>query len=139
MKGKPRWLQVLLILAAVLLIALNRADLLGMLMPESAPSQGYERRVDDGELHWGNIGTLQDHFDRHGADFDARDPEDYARQAHAFYLDREQFQVKTDIDGTLRIYDAQTNAFGAYSAEGATKTYFKPVGGQAYFDRQPGE
>ncbi|MCL2812060.1 MAG: hypothetical protein FWD25_09270 [Clostridia bacterium] len=121
MKNKPnksRWVQILILLVALLLLALNY--------------------IGESPLHWGNINTLQDHFDRHGPAFDAMDAEDYARQAHAFYLNREQHQVKTDTDGTVRIYDATTNAFGAYNADGTTRTYFKPSNGQAYFDRQPG-
>jgi len=119
MKNKARWIQVLILLVALLLFVLNRAD--------------------DSPLHWGNIHTLQDHFDRHGAAFDARDAEDYARQAHGFYVSRDQYQVKTDTNGTVRIYDAVTNTFGAYNADGTTRTYFKPSNGQAYFDRQPGQ
>jgi len=33
---------------------------------------------------WGNYSTLPDHFARHGADFHARDAEDYARMAWEF-------------------------------------------------------
>src|SRR5437879_856269 len=33
---------------------------------------------------WGNMATLQDHFERHGRDFRAKDPEDYARMAWEF-------------------------------------------------------
>jgi len=118
---------MLVVLAVLLAAALVRAN-----APEP-PAPG------DGQLHWGNPRTLEDHFQRHGADFSAESPEDYARQAHAFYLNREQHQLKTDAGGTMRVYDAATNAFGAYNADGATKTYFKPGNGQAYFDRQPGD
>lgn len=139
MKSKSRWIQVLIVLIAVLLIVLNRAVVFDVPAPEGVPSAHNKQQADDSPLHWGNLRTLQDHFERHGADFDARDGEDYARQAHAFYVNRAQYQVKTDTDGTVRIYDAATNAFGAYNANGTTRTYFKPGNGQAYFDRQPGE
>jgi len=91
---------------------------------------------------WGNSQTLQDHFDRHGADFKATDPADYAAKAHAFYLESKtdkNIQVKVDQAGVRRIYDPRTNSFGAYNADGTTKTYFKPTNGQAYFDSQPGK
>ena len=139
MKNKPRWIQTLALLAALLLIILSRAGILDPSAPEeAAPPATAAQHIAGGQLHWGNPETLQDHFKRHGADFDATDPEDYARQAHAFYLDRERHQVKTDTDGAVRVYDAATNAFGAYRADGAARTYFKPDNGQAYFDRQPG-
>ena len=121
---------MLVVLAALLAIALTQVN---------APPGHDQQQAGDGQLHWGNPKTLEDHFQRHGADFEAENPEDYARQARAFYLNRDQYQIKTDADGTARIYDAATNAFGAYNADGTTKTYFKPGNGQAYFDRQPGE
>ncbi len=88
---------------------------------------------------WGNPSTLEDHFVRHGADFRARNEEDYARQAHQL-LQRartSRLPAKRDADGTLRIFDPRTGAFGAYNADGTTRTYFKPDS-PTYFDRQPG-
>lgn len=88
---------------------------------------------------WGHIDTLADHFARHGRDFNARDADDYAAQAAAF-LQRAKtvgLPAKRDADGSLRIFDSGTGAFGAYNADGTTRTYFKP-GNRDYFDRQPG-
>jgi len=88
---------------------------------------------------WGRPETLDDHFARHGRDFKARDAADYAQQAHLF-LDRAKttgLPAKRDSDGTLRVFDPRTGAFGAYNSDGTTKTYFKP-GSRDYFDRQPG-
>jgi pyocin large subunit-like protein len=89
---------------------------------------------------WGRPETLPDHFARHGRDFGARDPDDYAAQAHAF-LERAKaggLPAKRDHDGSLRIYDPSTGAFAAYNPDGTTKTFFKP-GSPHYFDHQPGE
>jgi hypothetical protein len=89
---------------------------------------------------WGSVRTLQDHFDRHGADFRATSPDDYARQAWEFLqrAQREGLPAKVDdTDGTLRVWDPKTGAFAAYNRDGTTKTYFKP-GSPGYFDRQPG-
>ncbi|MEI9894420.1 MAG: hypothetical protein WDN28_11195 [Chthoniobacter sp.] len=99
-----------------------------------APVTGHAREA------WGRPETLPDHFARHGADFHARDPDDYAAQAAAF-LQRakaEGLPAKRDRDGSLRIYDRATDTFGAYNADGTAKTFFKP-GSDSYFDRQPGE
>ncbi|CAB4243600.1 Pyocin large subunit-like protein (fragment) [Methylacidimicrobium sp. AP8] len=51
--------------------------------------------------------------------------------------------TKIDSEGVIRIYDPATNTFGSYNADGTTRTFYKPYGGepkkaQAYFDRQPG-
>jgi pyocin large subunit-like protein len=89
---------------------------------------------------WGRPETLPDHFARHGRDFGARDADYYAAQAHAF-LDHAKtlgLPAKRDRDGSLRVYEAATGTFGAYNANGTTKTFFKP-GSPTYFDRQPGE
>lgn len=89
---------------------------------------------------WGSIASLQDHFDRHGADFKATSPDDYAAQAWLF-LQRakaEGLPMKLDAeDGTLRVWEPKTRSFAAYNRDGTTKTFFKPSNPQ-YWDRQPG-
>lgn len=89
--------------------------------------------------NWGNPKTLQDHFDRHGGDFGAADPQDYAGKANEFYQNRDEYLIKTDEHGVKRIYDPETNTFGAYNKNGSTRSFFKPSGNQGYFDRQPGK
>jgi hypothetical protein len=88
---------------------------------------------------WGSMRTLQDHFDRHGADFGSKDPDDYARQAWLFLqrARREGLPAKRDADGVLRVYDPATREFAAYNRDGTTRTYFKP-GRRDYFRDQPG-
>jgi hypothetical protein len=99
-----------------------------------------KRVVPPTERTWGSMRTLQDHFDRHGADFRATSPDDYARQAWEF-LQRakvEGLPAKIDdSDGTLRVWDPKTRAFAAYNRDGTSKTYFKP-NSPDYFARQPG-
>jgi hypothetical protein len=88
---------------------------------------------------WGNPATLARHFADHGADFSATSAEDYASQASQF-LERSQAEgVSTKIDpsGTIRAYDPASNTFGAYNANGTTRTFFQPTS-PTYFARQPG-
>ncbi|MBN9491573.1 MAG: hypothetical protein J0H44_30415 [Alphaproteobacteria bacterium] len=77
---------------------------------------------------WGRPSTLAKHFTDHGADFAATDEEDYARQAQAFRQRALQKGLPTKIDpnGISRIYDPITNIFGAYNANGTTRTFYKP-------------
>lgn len=89
---------------------------------------------------WGNPASLRDHFDRHGPDFSAKNPDDYARMA-ADFLRRAKtdgLPAKMDSDGVLRVFDPKTRAFGAYNADGTTRTFFKPRS-RDYFERQPGK
>ncbi|MFC3789839.1 polymorphic toxin-type HINT domain-containing protein [Paenibacillus sp. GCM10012307] len=87
---------------------------------------------------WGNPKTLQDHYDRHGADFGVKTPDAYAKKANDFFNDRKKYQIKTDTDGTIRVYDSKTNTFGSYNADGTTKTFYKPAS-PTYWNRQPGK
>lgn len=88
---------------------------------------------------FGNAAKLEDHFVRHGADFGATSAEDYAGRASEF-LQRSQrggLPTKIDEEGVIRAYDPKTNSFGAYNANGTTRTFFKPRS-PTYFQRQPG-
>ena len=83
--------------------------------------------------------SLPDHFARHGADFRAKDADDYARMAWEFGQRAKQggLLVKADDDGTRRVFDPKSGAFAAYNRDGTTKTFFKP-NSRDYFARQPG-
>ena len=60
------------------------------------------------------------------------------QRGNELYRNKDKHQTKVDTDGTVRVYDPETNTFGSYTSDGKTKTIFKPSGGQGYFDRQPG-
>jgi hypothetical protein len=88
---------------------------------------------------WANLASLPDHFARHGRDFGAKDPDEYARLAWEF-LQRakaEGLPGKQDETGVVRVFDPMNGAFAAYNRDGKTKTFFKP-GSRDYFSRQPG-
>jgi len=90
---------------------------------------------------WGDRWSLQDHYNRHGADFGATSPDDYAAKAWLF-LQRakdEGLAAKLDeSDGTIRVWEGRTRAFAAYNRDFTTKTFFRPGSGD-YFNRQPGK
>ena len=107
--------------------------------PPTKPAPTPTHKAPPARVTWGNYGSLQDHFVRHGPDFQSHDAEDYARQAWRF---RQQayasgLPMKLDTDGSLRVFDPATGAFAAFNRDGTTKTYFKP-GSRDYFARQPG-
>lgn len=88
---------------------------------------------------WSNSRTLADHFARHGKDFGARNPTDYAQKASDFLQRgiKDKLPTKVDKDGVIRMYDPKSNTFGAYNPDGTTRTLFKPTS-PTYFERQPG-
>jgi hypothetical protein len=107
--------------------------------PATKPAPTPAQKAPPARVTWGDYGSLEDHFVRHGPDFSARDAGDYARQAWAF---RQRayatgLPMKLDDDGTVRVFDPATGAFAAYNRNGTTRTYFKP-GSRDYFARQPG-
>ena len=109
-------------------------------VPSATASTAPARPAPPARQTWGNMASLPDHFERHGHDFQAKDAEDYARQAWEFQQRArwEKLPMKVDEDGVLRIYDPKTRAFAAYNRDGTTKTYFKPQS-RDYFERQPGQ
>ncbi len=77
---------------------------------------------------WGNPATLGRHFADHGADFGASSADEYASQASQF-LQRSQAEglpTRIDANGVIRTYDPATKEFGAFNANGTTRTYFVP-------------
>jgi hypothetical protein len=91
-------------------------------------------------LIWGNLGSLQDHFNRHGPDFRSTSPDDYAAKAWLFleHAKRDGLPMKwDDTDQTLRVWEGSTRTFAAYDRHGKARTFFKPSNPD-YWNRQPG-
>lgn len=111
----------------------------GKASPPRATESTAESKAPPARQTWANVATLRDHFERHGPDFAASSPEDYAAQAWRFLqrAKKEGLPAKLDPEGTLRVWDPRSRAFAAYNGQGMTKTYFKPNSSD-YFERQPG-
>src|SRR5258707_10940593 len=121
--------------------ALQWLAILGVLLIVGGIWSGFQGREDGPVSHpairsnaestknfWARPETLDDHFRRHGADFQARDAADYARQAH-LHLQRAYssgLPTKRETNGALLVFDPRTGAFGAYNSDGTTRTFFKP-------------
>jgi pyocin large subunit-like protein len=107
--------------------------------PRASPQTIVESKAPPARKTWGSYSTLPDHFERHGADFHAKNPEDYARMAWELRQRAyaEGLPAKVDSERVLRVYDPKTGAFAAYNPNGTTRTFFKP-NSPDYFERQPG-
>ena len=81
--------------------------------------------------------SAQYHFQRDGADFDAKSVDDYVAKAHAF-VDKPPKDVLllTRSNGDKLIYDAKSNVFAVVSRDGAPRTMFKPRDGATYWNEQ---
>jgi hypothetical protein len=90
---------------------------------------------------WGWMDSLQDHWERHGADFKSKSPDEYAAQAWQFLerAKRDGLPMKFDTtDGSVRVWDPKTRDFASYDRRGKTRTYFRPSN-PSYWERQPGK
>jgi pyocin large subunit-like protein len=89
---------------------------------------------------WGDPETLDRRYIEHADDFGAQNLEEYAGLANEFFLRsvKERYLQKVDQSGIIRIYDPKSNTFGAYNANGTTRTFFKPTN-PSYWDRQSGD
>jgi hypothetical protein len=93
-----------------------------------------------GEIEsWANPATLPIHFGDHGADFGAVSPEEYVHMASSFLRNSQRLHLPTKVspDGTIRVFDRDSNTFGSYDLHGRTKTFFKPTS-PTYWTRQKG-
>lgn len=81
--------------------------------------------------------NAQRSFDRNGADFGARDVDDFVRKAHDF-VDHPPKGTETIArsNGDTLFYDAKHNIFAVSNKDGAPRTMFKPDEGAAYWDKQ---
>jgi pyocin large subunit-like protein len=77
-------------------------------------------------LRWdGDEDDLLDHFQAHGDSVGAVTREDYALKAQRLYERRSErgVSVVVDIRGVVRVFDRIAGRFGAYSPDGATRTF----------------
>ena len=81
---------------------------------------------------------LEEHFEKHGAEFGRITKQDYLRQAQLLRDAKVGGPVLEAVrrDGVITRYDQQTGAFIAFNANGVIRTFFKPNDGERYWRRQ---
>lgn len=88
------------------------------------------------EYHFRNEKLLNQHFEKHGSEFDYPTAQDYEKGA-SDVINNPDALFKTEAeDGDGVYYIEQTNEFVILSTDGYIRTYFKPSGGINYFNRQ---
>jgi pyocin large subunit-like protein len=93
---------------------------------------------------WGNsVGfadarRLEEHFEKHGAEFGRITKQDYLRQAQLLRDAKVGSPVVETVrrDGVTTRFDRQTGAFIAFNPNGVIRTFFKPRDGERYYRRQ---
>lgn len=79
---------------------------------------------------------LQEHFEKHGAEFGYASAEEYLAGANRVIASADALHKLEAEDGDDVYYLEATNEFVIVSTDGFLRTYFKPEDGKAYFDRQ---
>ena len=100
-------------------------------------------RSDDGtyvEYHFRSAKLLNQHFEKHGAefdgDFDYETAEEYEKGASDVINNSEALHKTEAEDGDGVYYIEATNEFVILSTDGYIRTYFRPNGGIDYYNRQ---
>lgn len=92
------------------------------------------------EYHFRNTKLRDDHFSKHGmefkVDFGYETAEEYERGASDVINDPNALFKTEAEDGDGIYYLEDTNEFVVLSTDGYIRTYFRPSGRKAYFDRQ---
>jgi hypothetical protein len=115
----------------------------GMRDPLRGPTVADSRIPADGR-GWGpGVGfadarRLDEHFEKHGAEFGNISKQDYLRQAQLLRDAKVEGPVLQTVrsDGVTTRFDRQTGAFIAYNANGVIRTFFRPNDGERYYRRQ---
>lgn len=86
-----------------------------------------------------NRQRLDEHFDKHGVEFNAPNAAAYLSLAQALRAAPPSATVRElrrPTDGVIAKFDRSTGAFLAFDADSIIRTFFKPNDGEAYFERQ---
>ena len=81
---------------------------------------------------------LDEHFEKHGAEFGNISKQDYLHQAQLLRDAKVEGPILQTVraDGVVTRFDRQTGAFIAYNRNGVIRTFFKPNDGERYYRRQ---
>jgi len=80
--------------------------------------------------------NLDDHFEKHGSEFDYETAEEYLAGANRVINDPNSLYKTEAEDGDHIYYLESTNEFVVVSTDGYIRTYFRPSAGIDYFNRQ---
>ncbi len=81
---------------------------------------------------------LEEHYEKHGAEFGRISKQDYLRQAQLLRDAPPGGPVLETVraDGVTTRFDRETGAFIAFNRNGTIRTFFKPHDGERYYRRQ---
>ena len=106
--------------------------------PDAAPAPAI-RRSSDAARGFRSPARLEEHYQKHGAEFGRVTMEDYLVMAQSLRdapAGGDVLEAVRPSDGVISRFDRATGAFLAVDRDGTIRTFFKPNDGEAYFRRQ---
>jgi pyocin large subunit-like protein len=142
--GGPPWRRLVTAALAVVAIFLywNHVSDHGQRQVLPGPAVGEEQAP--AARGWGagvgfaNQHRLDEHYEKHGAEFGRISREDYLHQAQLLRDAKVGDPILEIVrnDGVITRFDRQTGAFIAFDPDGVIRTFFKPNDGERYWRRQ---
>lgn len=137
-------LMAVLAVAAILLYWLSFPDRGREVVREAMPAPASGAVAREAPPGWGaTVGfadqrRLEEHYDKHGAEFGRITKHDYLRQAQLLRDARVGGPILETVrkDGVITRFDRDTGAFIAFNPNGVIRTFFKPNDGERYYRRQ---
>ena len=88
------------------------------------------------DYHFRNEKLLNEHFEKHGGEFDYSSAAEYETAASKVINDVRALHKLEKEDGDDVYYIEETNEFVILSSDGYIRTYFKPNSGIKYYEKQ---
>lgn len=137
-------LMAALAAAAILLYWLSFPDRGRDVVREVTPAPASGAVAREAPPGWGtSVGfadqrRLDEHYEKHGAEFGRITKHDYLRQAQLLRDARIGGPILETVrkDGVITRFDRDTGAFIAFNPNGVIRTFFKPNDGERYYRRQ---
>ena len=105
----------------------EESEVSGSAVAENSNEINYTFRSDE---------LLQQHFDKHGKEFDYFSAEEYVAGANKVIASKDALRKTEAEDGDFIYYLEATNEIVFVSSDGYIRTYFKPRDGIEYYKRQ---
>jgi hypothetical protein len=139
-----RLLMAALAAAAILVYWLSLPDRGREVVRETVPAPAASAAAREAPPGWGtSVGfadqrRLDEHYEKHGAEFGRITKHDYLRQAQLLRDARVGGPILETVrkDGVITRFDRDTGAFIAFNPSGVIRTFFKPNDGERYYRRQ---
>ncbi|WP_297713014.1 zinc-ribbon domain containing protein [Clostridium sp.] len=134
-KGKKKTFKNI-IAAGLILVVLLLGKLFNIDINWQEIRTNFRTEENNVSLEFRNETLWEDHFEKHGSEFDYKSKEEYLKGANEVINSPTSKHKTEDEDGDEIYYDEDKNEIVFVSTDGYIRTYFKPNDGINYYNRQ---